>query len=110
MEADQLALIRALNDALRKEHKGGRIVVTRGVTSQGPQFLTQALCEMAHADEFTPENDPWEEHDFGLVTVSGAKLFWKIDYYDTTLSAGAEDPSDAARCARVLTLMLADEY
>ena len=81
------------------------------MTSQGPQFLAQALCELAHADEFTPENDPWEEHDFGAITVSSARLFWKITTTMTRPSPlGRKTQSDSAKCVRVLTLMLADEY
>lgn len=39
------------------------------------------------------------------------KIFWKIDYYaDKSCTEGAEDPSDAARSFRVLTIMLASEY
>jgi hypothetical protein len=32
--------------------------------------------------DFTEDNDPYGEHDFGSFTVSGVKIFWKIDYYD----------------------------
>ena len=51
-----------------------------------------------------------KEHDFGAFEDEGDRFFWKIDYYDLTLTVGSADPADPAQTARVLTLMLADEY
>ena len=65
---------------------------------------------MQSFNAFTPDNDPHGEHDFGSVEHAGLKVFFKIDYYDKTLSAGSEDPSDPAQTTRVMTLMLAQEY
>ena len=110
MKPDQQALVRALNDALRKDHRNGRIFITSGVVSLGPNFVALAVSAVARFTEFDEGNDPWGEHDFGAITVLGAKVFWKIDYYDLTLTAGAEDPSDSQTCVRVLTVMLSDEY
>jgi hypothetical protein len=59
---------------------------------------------------FTNDNDPYGEHDFGAFDVDGARLFWKIDYYDRSLSGGSPDPTDPAVTCRVLTIMLAWEY
>jgi Protein of unknown function (DUF3768) len=66
-------------------------------------------------DTFTPDNDPYGEHDFGAFEYSGHKIFWKIDYYDrasfgTGHDMGSEDPSDPAKTLRILTVMLASEY
>ena len=33
-------------------------------------------------DTFTPDNDPYGEHDFGSINWHQEKTFWKIDYYD----------------------------
>ena len=60
--------------------------------------------------DFTPDNDPHGEHDFGAFTVSGEKLFWKIDYYALDMLHGSENPADPTATKRVLTLMLASEY
>lgn len=110
MNTEQRALIRGLNDDLRKHHLGGKILISAGVSANGPSFVMGAIAAIAGSDSFTEDNDPWGEHDFGLVEVLGAKVFWKIDYYNGTLTAGADDPSDAKTCVRVLTVMLAHEY
>ena len=58
--------------------------------------------------DFNEDNDPYGEHDFGSLKVAGEKIFWKIDYYDESLSKWC-DPLDPD-CQRVLTIMLAEEY
>jgi hypothetical protein len=55
-------------------------------------------------------NDPYGEHDFGALDYAGAKLFWKVDCYDKSLSAGSPDPTDPNVTTRILTIMLASEY
>ena len=48
--------------------------------------------------------------DLALFEHNGQRIFWKIDYYDRSLSQGSEDPADPKQTVRVLTIMLADEY
>jgi hypothetical protein len=59
---------------------------------------------------FTKENDPFNEHDFGAFEFDEDTIFWKIDYYDLSLTYGSDDPADPAKTTRVLTIMLASEY
>lgn len=110
MQNEKTALIRALNDRLRVTRTGGRILMTRGVLRDGPDFVFKVLQAMAAYDGFESANDPYDEHDFGGLEVDGQQLFWKIDYYSQSFRAGADDPSDEQNCVRVLTLMLAEEY
>lgn len=103
--------IRLLNDELRIHGRGnGRIVVTNGIQERGEDFVAKALVAMHSFDKFSPENDFYGEHDFGAFEVDGEKLFFKIDYYDPTLSFGSENPANPMKTVRVLTLMLANEY
>ena len=110
-ENDETATrIRELNDTLRRTLKGGRIMMTRGVAALGPIAIAQLIDRLRNYDLFDEGNDPYAEHDFGAFEHDGNKLFWKIDYYDPSLNFGSEDPADPLRTARVLTLMLAQEY
>ena len=61
-------------------------------------------------DKFTGDNDPYGEHDFGSVEVGGNGVFWKIDCYDLALTNHSPDPTDPSVTARVMTVMLAEEY
>lgn len=110
MSADKRERIRMLNDQLRRNHLGGRILVTEGVLAHGPQHTAATLLAVKLANNFNDANDPYGEHDFGSVVVAGARTFWKIDYYDLSLSSHAVDPADPDLCVRVLTIMLAEEY
>lgn len=60
--------------------------------------------------EFTPDNDPYGEHDFGTFEIDEERLIWKIDYHDLSLRFGSQDPADTSQTKRVLTIMLEDEY
>lgn len=69
--------------------------------------LAQIVAEF---DNFTEQNDPHSEHDFGAFELHGHKCFWKIDAYNQDYSTGSVDPSDLAKTRRVLSIMLAEEY
>jgi len=104
------ARIRALNDALRQNLTGGRAVITPGVAALGQDAVARIIKTIAVHDDFCDANDPYGEHDFGAFEAEGHTIFFKIDYFDTTLSCHSPDPGDPAVTARVLTIMLAEEY
>ena len=76
------------------------------IASLLPQDQAAILDRVRTFDDFTPENDPHGEHDFGSFEHKGRTIFWKIDYYDLFLNNGSSDPSDPALTRRVLTVML----
>jgi hypothetical protein len=107
MSADK---IRALNDAFRTTMTGGRVVMTAGVDALPSDVKAMVTRKVATFADFTSGNDPHGEHDFGSFELAGQKFFWKIDYYDVAMEFGSEDPADATKTTRVLTIMLASEY
>lgn len=102
--------IQELNDLFRKTGQGGQCVITPGVQHLDLEAVLEIRHSVAHYNTFTQDNDPHGEHDFGAMDYCGHKLFWKIDYYDTSLTAGSSGPSDPSVTTRVLTIMLASEY
>ena len=103
-------LIRSLNDELRQHLLGGSAVITPGVAALGSEVVDRIVKTIAVFDAFHHENDPYEEHDFGAFEIEGRNLFFKIDYYDPTLTMHSADPANAAVTERVITIMLAEEY
>lgn len=110
MSVERRERIRALNDQLRQRHVGGRILITQGVMATGPEGVIGTLLAISRANDFNEANDPYGEHDFGAVIVSGRRIFWKIDYYDHDFQSRAVNPADPDRCVRVMAVMLAEEY
>ena len=102
--------IRALNDAFRTTMTGGKVLLTAGVDALPTDVQAIVIRRVATFSDFTKENDPHREHDFGSFEVAGRKFFWKIDYYDAAMEFGSEDPADPSKTTRVLTVMLASEY
>ena len=111
MSADaQRQKIRELNDRFRSTMTGGRVMITAAVDALPSDVKAMVIRRVATFSEFTSDNDPHGEHDFGSFTLAGRKFFWKIDAYDTEMQYGSADPADPAKTARVLTVMLAEEY
>ncbi len=102
--------IRALNDAFRTTMTGGRVLLTAGVDALPSDVKAMVIRRVGTFTDFTPDNDPRGEHDFGNFTLAGRRFFWKIDYYDAAMEFGSEDPADPSKTTRVLTIMLAEEY
>ena len=99
------AKIAAINDKHRQNMEG--CTVTRGDAAMG-EDVSEVFVRVWDFSEFNEDNDPYGEHDFGLFTVSGVKIFWEIDYYDEALKGWCDPLSPV--CNRVLTFLRADEY
>src|SRR4051812_30452089 len=102
-----------LNDALRRSLGvsraiPGRVVMSRAVaTLDGPQLI-RVMRAVQTFNAFTPDNDPYGEHDFAALDVDDLRVNFKVDYYaDAAMEFGADDPLASYR---VLTIMLASDY
>jgi len=103
--------IRRLNDIFRQSLSGGgKRLMTAGIIALPYQHQAAILAKVMAFDQFTEDNDPHGEHDFGAFDHDGQRIFWKIDYYDASEEFGSEDPADPTQTTRVLTVMLASEY
>ncbi len=96
------------NDRLRKNipliWPPHRLVLTRRVASM-PEDLLKRVFEAVRAfDNFNRDNDPYHEHDCGIVDVDGDRFIWKFNYYDDDFEFFRENGN------RVLTIMHASEY
>ena len=102
--------IRELNDQLRQNFAGGAAVMTPGIAALGAEAVGRIVKTVAVFDDFCHANDPHQEHDFGAFDADGQRVFFKIDYFDESLSYHSPDPADPSVTKRVITIMLAEEY
>ena len=101
-----------LNDEFRKNPIAtwGKLLCTRGFSELPTEIQKAVFQKVQTFDDFTPDNDPYWEHDFIAVEFWGLKFYAKIDYWDSDLTAWSDDPSDPEHCTRVMTIMISDEY
>jgi len=102
--------IAALNDLARKTFLGCRVMLTQGIQNMPESLRFEVLQQVRGFEDFTPDNDPYGEHDFGAFTAQGYRVYWKFDYYDRNTEFGSPDSSDPEQTKRVLTILLAEEY
>lgn len=105
-----MSRIKELNAAFRKTFEGGQVLITTGVSTLPPVLAGEVLQRVRTFTDFTPDNDPCGEHDFGRFELAGRTFVWKIDYYDKSMTRGSKDPADPEQTMRVLTIMLAGDY
>ena len=106
----QVDRIRSLNDELRRDLLTGLAVMTPGVMALGGATVDRIVQTIAIFDDFHHASDPHQEHDFGAFVVEGNTIFFKIEYYDRTLTHHSPNPADPNVTQRVITIMLAEEY
>jgi len=107
---DNARVIRILNDNFRSTFVGGQVVMTAGVDALSIDTKARVLLAVQSFSNFTEENDPHGEHDFGSFEIEGDTYFFKVDYYALDLNGGSENAADPSVTTRVLTIMRADEY
>ncbi len=106
----QTRAIRDLNDHLRHNFEGGRVVMTQGVQALADETIARVFKTVRDFDDFSEDNDPNKTHEFGMFDLDGHRFMFKVDAYDQNLEYGSPNPADASVTTRVLTILLASEY
>ena len=103
-----VAAIAKLNDELRASIPHlpypHQMVLTDEVATLPTEQLAELLYQVKNFCEFSEDNDPHGEHDFGKIMLRGDDFFWKFDYYDQDQKYFEENGQ------RILTIMFAHEY
>lgn len=108
---DTTTIIRKLNDDFRaSQPMAGQLFITAGIAGLGREAVKSIIEAVRDFNDFSKNNDPYHEHDFGSLNYGPHRIVWKIDYYDLALEYGSDDPSDPTITKRILTVMLAEEY
>ena len=100
--------IRQLNDHARQTLIGCRVLITPGVRVLDATVAILGVVQQY--SDFSPDNDPYAEHDFGSFRFQDETIFWKFDYYDLDLTMHSPGAADPDVTARVLTVLLGSEY
>lgn len=108
--ATKVHTIAALNDRLRIQSMGGRIMLTQSVVGLNDIKRAQVLRAIRTFSDFNDGNNPHGERDFVAVEVCGETYFCKIDYCAPDMEHGSEDPSDPKKTVRVMTIMHSSDY
>src|SRR2546425_5204322 len=105
-QSNEKARIAAINDEFRRARPNGDWIATVGALALSDfPGLVEAVRQF---DDFTEENDPWGERDFGAIDWQGERTFWKLDYFDQNLQYW-HDPL-SPECRRGISILLASEY
>lgn len=103
--------ISTLNDTFRKTFTGGQVLLSAGIAAMSSEDKANIVSLVQNFDNFTPDNDPYGEHDFFSIDYKCNKIFAKIDYYDRfNTHFASENPADISKTLRILTILLAEEY
>ena len=102
--------IATLNDTFRKTFTGGQVLLTAGIAAMSSEDKVNIVSLVQNFDNFTPDNNPYSENDFGTFDYKGEKILWKIDYYDLNNKYHSEDPSNPYITNRILTIMKVFEW
>ena len=108
--AQHAGLIREQNDAFRNCPSGGKVKLTFGVLEKFRGVLDELISAIISFDDFSEDNDPYGQHDFGCLSFQGEPVFWKIDYYDLDMTGGSPNPANPDVTMRMMTVMMAWEY
>ena len=110
MQTHETVSVAEANDRFRQTFVGGFVTITPRVETLESEIKARLLRAVREFNEFTPDNDPHGEHDFGSIELGRTRWLWKIDLYDANYQYRTPDPRDLDITRRVLTVMHATDW
>ena len=77
--------IALLNDQARTTLTNCKLMVTRGIDLLGEEALGFILNLVSRFDDFSERNDPFGEHDFGVIRINYEDSFNQSIFWDNTV-------------------------
>ena len=102
--------IATLNDNFRRSFINGEVLLSAGIAAMSSEDKANIVSLVQNFDNFTPDNNPYSENDFGSFDYKGEKILWKIDYYDLNNQYHSENPANPDITNRILTIMTVFEW
>ncbi len=97
-----------MNDALRRRipflPPPHRLLLSAHVAGLNEKTMQHVFQAIRSFEDFNRGNDPYKEHDYGVIDFEGKQYVWKFDYYDDDFQFFKENGN------RALVLMEASEY
>ena len=106
---DQLRKDMFTGNMLKKHNLKNKIVLTPGIAGLNLIDKEKVFASVKYFGNFTKNNNPWGEKDFGSFNFKKETFNWKIDYYDNDMKYHSPDKTDPDKTVRVLTIMKAEE-
>ena len=106
---DQLRKDMFTGNMLKKHNLKNKIVLTPGIAGLNLIDKEKVFASVKYFGNFTKNNNPWGEKDFGSFNFKKETFNWKIDYYDNDMKYHSPDKTDPNKTVRVLTIMKAEE-
>ncbi len=106
---DQLRKDMFTGNMLKKHNLKNKIVLTPGIAGLNLIDKEKVFASVKYYGNFTKNNNPWGEKDFGSFNFKKETFNWKIDYYDNDMKYHSPDKTNPDKTVRVLTIMKAEE-
>ena len=74
-----------LNDQARTTLTNCKLMVTRGIDLLGEEAVDCILDLVKRFDDFSERNDPFGEHDFGVIRINYEDSFNQSIFWDNTV-------------------------
>jgi len=102
--------IAELNVQFRQTFKGGKIVCSESVKALPTTERIKLFSAIKAFSKFNEENDPYQERNFGSVTLNGERYFFMIDYFTLDLKSYSKNAADPSITKRIMTIVADKEF